>query len=244
MQRRTKNMQVTLVNKPKGKKGKKRDALPIPISGKLSVMTRAQDFVFPRNWRRVLRYVDAVTLTSTSGGQAYYQFRANSLFDPDLSGTGHQPRGFDQLCSSTGPYLTYRVHGCTARLVFPPSGANVWNIAAGFTDTSTVSAGASGQGIGLSYAEQPGWIGSMLPADSGQSHEMILKATMSQIHNVPPVAIATDDQYAAAYNANPVDTAYFTIVGNIITVATGNIFVGVLLEFDVTFEDPYMLTAS
>jgi hypothetical protein len=207
-------------------------------------MRRSSDFVFPRNWRRVLRYVDNVTLTSTVGGQAYYQFRVNSLFDPDLSGTGHQPRGYDQLCSSTGPYQTYRVHGVSARIIVPPSGSNVWNIAAGFSDSSTVSAGASGQGIGLSCAEQPGWIGTVIPADAGTAHEMVFKATMGQIQNVPQAAIASEDNYAAAYNANPVDTAYFTVTGNIITASTGSIFVGVMLEFDVTFEDPVLLPVS
>jgi hypothetical protein len=242
MQNRTKTMQVSPAKQKKRKEGGKR--LPIPISSTLSVMSRAQDVVFPRNWRRVLRYVDAVTLTSTSGGQAYYQFRANSLFDPDLSGSGHQPRGYDQLCSSSGPYQTYRVHGCTARIIIPPSGDHVWNIAAGFSDLSTVSAGASGQGIGLSCAEQPGWIGIMLPTTGGKSHEMVLKATTAQIHNVPQVAVDTDDSYAAAYNASPVDTTYLTITGNVVSVPTGSLFVGVLLEFDVTFEDPVLLPVS
>jgi len=207
-------------------------------------MMRQRDFVFPRNWRRVLRYADTVTLTSTVGGQAFYQFRVNSLFDPDLSGTGHQPRGFDQLCSSAGPYLTYRVHGVSVRLVIPPSGANIWNIAAGFADTSTLSSGVSGQGIALSYAEHPGWVGTVLPADSGAAHQMVLKATMAEIQNVPQTAIDTDDQYAAAYNANPVDTAYFSVIGNVVSVATGSIFVGVLMEFDVTFEDATLLVPS
>jgi len=73
---------------------------------------------------------------------------------------------------------------------------------------------------------------------------MTLKATMGQVHNVPQQSIETEDDYAAAYNANPVDTAYFDIVGNCVAASTDTLTIGVFLEFDVTFEDPYMVASS
>lgn len=52
---------------------------------------------FPATRIVKLRYVQRVTLNPGIGSKALYQFRANSMFDPDLSGVGHQPLGFDQL---------------------------------------------------------------------------------------------------------------------------------------------------
>lgn len=46
--------------------------------------------------RANLRYVDQVTLTSTSGLLGEYVFRANDLYDPNYTSTGHQPMGYDQ----------------------------------------------------------------------------------------------------------------------------------------------------
>lgn len=45
-----------------------------------------------------LQYVDYVGLTSGIT-LSYQMYRGNSLFDPDFTGIGHQPRGFDQLAT-------------------------------------------------------------------------------------------------------------------------------------------------
>lgn len=59
------------------------------------------------NWRRTivtsppsmvqkLRYSDTFSLDPSSGGTAVHYFKANSCYDPDHTGVGHQPLGFDQ----------------------------------------------------------------------------------------------------------------------------------------------------
>lgn len=45
-----------------------------------------------------LRYCDEITLNAGIAGVAVgNQYKANSLFDPNITGVGHQPMGFDQL---------------------------------------------------------------------------------------------------------------------------------------------------
>ncbi len=46
--------------------------------------------------RRMVSMRYAFKITLTADAFRTYQFRANSLFDPDITGVGHQPRGFDQ----------------------------------------------------------------------------------------------------------------------------------------------------
>lgn len=52
---------------------------------------------FPAKGHYVLRYSDQITLNPTAGQTANYFFQANSIYDPDASGVGHQPYGHDNL---------------------------------------------------------------------------------------------------------------------------------------------------
>ena len=64
---------------------------------------------FPPSMICDLQYVDYGTVSSTGATTSTgseYAFRLNSLFDPNLTGVGHQPRYFDQL---TNIYQLYRV---------------------------------------------------------------------------------------------------------------------------------------
>jgi len=58
------------------------------------------------NVRKVsMRYVEEVSLTSTSGILTLHLFRANSVFDPNQTGTGHQPMGYDQMGTLYNHYV-------------------------------------------------------------------------------------------------------------------------------------------
>lgn len=52
----------------------------------------------PLKFATKLRYVENFTMDAGAGGlAASYVFNAGGLYDPNTTGTGHQPRGWDQL---------------------------------------------------------------------------------------------------------------------------------------------------
>jgi len=63
---------------------------------------------FPAQRVANLRYCTAIELNGAAGAIAKHFFRANSLFDPDLTGGGHQPYGFDQLAAIYNHYEVQR----------------------------------------------------------------------------------------------------------------------------------------
>jgi len=102
--------------------GKKTSAKPRrkgPRSARPAVaatrFTPAQSFsltnsmsAFPLRVRRILRYAQTNNLDVANFGSALQVFRANSLYDPDFTGSGHQPNGFDQLMVAYNHYTVTR----------------------------------------------------------------------------------------------------------------------------------------
>lgn len=64
---------------------------------------------FPLTKRAYLTMGNLFDLTAAATHQEF-NFQANSLFDFFFTHATHQPLGFDQMCSASGPYTRYLVH--------------------------------------------------------------------------------------------------------------------------------------
>lgn len=69
----------------------------------VNYVNRFTGFGFPGKLRAKLKYVDEVS-TGASASIQYFRFSANGMFDPNVSGVGHQPYGFDQFSTVYGKY--------------------------------------------------------------------------------------------------------------------------------------------
>lgn len=90
------------------KKRARSEAQMIPGLGNL-------EWGFPNSIITTLRYCDFYGLTSTSGGSTAQVFRANGIFDPDYSGSGHQPMYRDAYANI---YDYYTVLGSKITVTF------------------------------------------------------------------------------------------------------------------------------
>jgi hypothetical protein len=75
----------------------------------------AQPLFSPRFKKNLFYYEDGLNRTSTTGVTNSYFFSANGIYDPNVTGTGHQPMGFDQMMSM---YLQYTVLSAKLTLNF------------------------------------------------------------------------------------------------------------------------------
>jgi len=73
--------------------------------------------------RTKLRYVSSFQLTYSGSAAGVRSFSANGLYDPDITGTGHQPMGFDTYASIYSKYIV-RKSSLTILAVSPTDLAN------------------------------------------------------------------------------------------------------------------------
>jgi len=66
------------------------------IEGRPYRVTLRPGIIIPDELRVTLKYTQQMILTETTGTATNYLFRGNGPFDPDLTGTGAQPSGYDQ----------------------------------------------------------------------------------------------------------------------------------------------------
>lgn len=93
---------------------------------------RQMPSLMPDQFVTKLRYFTNFTLTPTGGTVASRAFSANGLWDPDVSGIGHQPRGFDQLMSI---YRHYNVTKCEMKASYDHDSSSSFYIAGIHEDT-------------------------------------------------------------------------------------------------------------
>lgn len=78
---------------------------------------------FPNSIITTMRYAEVFTKTSTLGGIAFNTFNANSIFDPNNTGVGHQPMYRDQWA---GVYNQYVVIGSKITVHFASQDSKNW----------------------------------------------------------------------------------------------------------------------
>ncbi len=153
----------------------------------------------------------------------------NSLYDPDSTGTGHQPLDYDQL---TAIYLKYLVVEFEYHLTLYNLATigTKWVIAMSETDIS----GRTVDALSESKFTKAGIIGR---ADGGDcmvrvSGRMPLSRIMGQR------VLDSDGSMYANYNASPTDGAFFIIkAASLDAVSNANIYVKAEFIFHAFFKD-------
>lgn len=99
---------------------------------------RLADSVVPPSKMVKLKYTEFISLNAAGGGVARNVFRANSCFDPNQTGTGHQPLGYDQWSIF---YDHYTVVGskCTAQFMSQGSSASIDSCVVGIILTDNIT---------------------------------------------------------------------------------------------------------
>lgn len=195
---------------------------------------------FPAQQRMKLRYVGYDELTSSVGAWDYMSIRANGCVDPDLSGTGHQPFGWDQM---VGYYNHYVVNSCKLTATYVPTASGTPVVCSiyladdasipygGATWQQLAEANRGTQRILANAATDPITVGGYYSA--------------TKFYNVKDVR-DNFERIGALTSADPNELAVFFVGLQSLDFATtsATVAVKILLEYDVSFSEPKDIASS
>lgn len=192
--------------------------------------------LFPARFRGSLRYADTITLSSTSGAVATYVFSTNGLYDPDISGTGHQPAGFDQMMLSYEHYTVLR-----ARMT-----ATFHNNTASVQPTAALGLNASSTPITtVTQIVEDGLVTTVRMNGNGVYgcvQTIQRSIDVGKFGGVP--RILDDPNYRGSVAGNPAEQSYFMLQLWNTELSTSSSAVDIQIEFDAVFTEPRKLSSS
>jgi hypothetical protein len=157
---------------------------------------------FPDRVRCVLEYDDSINFAQ-AGFITNYVFRGNSLYDPDVTSLGHQPKYYDQY---SAVYLRYRVYASRITLKVI-NGANAALVAAIVPDTNQLTPTTV-----YAVTENPRAVVSRLVATAGNRTERISKKISTQQQLGLNQFEINDDSFTASTSNNPTALWYWNCV--------------------------------
>jgi hypothetical protein len=184
----------------------------------------------PDSVRLKMGYGQVVSLDLSTTGGAEHAFRLNSLFDPDFTGVGTQPVGFDQWSAL---YNRYRVHACKVHVEFISSGTTLGALCGVSIRRDSTVANQFQDLVGEPYCV---WVG----AGAAQAGPACIH-TGASVREIYGIGNSTfmDEDYSASIGANPSRVVYGHIWCNTWTQTAEAISfrVAVHLIYDVEFYE-------
>lgn len=190
----------------------------------------------PRRFKTTLKYTDSISLNPGAGTLDSFVFNMASLYDPNYTGVGHQPMGFDQIMPL---YDHFVVIGSKAVVTICGSG--------GFTVPTYVVANLCGAVTVPSSCEQA--------IEQNTSSSCIL----GQNNNVQRLNISyspkkflgiskplSADKLQGTISANPTDGAFLVLSAQAVDGSSdpGVINLNVTIEYVAVFIEPLLLAQS
>lgn len=178
-----------------------------------------------------LKYVSHGQLNAGAiGVPDTYVFSANGLYDPDITGVGHQPRGFDQLMAL---YDHYNVNYSRIRVTFMASTTSGQPICGIMLNDDSIAESNMIQAMENRITSYKG-----LAYGNGVV-DVFLRFNSKQFFDIK------DRQLYGTSGSNPSDQAYFIIfVQPTYSVDIGAVDYVVEIDYNVTFSEPNNVAGS
>lgn len=188
--------------------------------------------VFPYEKWATLKYCEGyVTINPGAGACTAYVFSANSPYDPNVTGVGHQPTGFDQYMGMYNKFVVYASKIKVTGFNLDTETADVIAGVAIFDDAATVVTTER-------YMEQALTDWRVIPAGAGASTVSFNTAWNATAFS--GTIVGTNDLLHGSSSASPSKQWYYHVFGGATNTTDdpGTIKYSVEIEYRIKFFDP------
>lgn len=198
--------------------------------------------IIANRYRTKLMYSDFFTLSTPGTGILWHQFNMNSLFKPDFTNAGHQPRGFDQLMTLFQSYIVtgmkIKVEGrfLSSNLDTNPVVGNLilgyLTVNGGTLPTDMTDASESRNYITVTRGDQTAF-------------NVSKYFDVARCSGIPRSRVFNDVQYTGTVSTSPavVPLVNLGFVGMNSSIAIG-VYYNVTIQYYVTFQSPIQMVRS
>lgn len=199
--------------------------------------------LFPiRSFQRgQLYYEPYLQLNPGLGSLAQYSFSANGMYDPNTTGTGHQPIGFDQMMALYEQFTVLRAH---IKITAINAGDDACRVALFLNPDTGISS--------ITATMENGLLESKVLAGSGTDAGQHRMKTLELTCDIPKYfgkdfnAILADPQMYGTVGNNPGEQVYFSLAAwdPFTTSASATVAFDVTISYDVMYWEPKKLGTS
>lgn len=193
--------------------------------------------VIPTSLVKRFRYVTDISIDPVGPGiMASHVFRANSMYDPDQSGVGHQPYGFDQYVPQLYNHAT--VLGSKITAVFSLGNPAVINAQNNIICGLSLLDNATPQTNPSLVREQGGYCSWTMVTNAQQPRRKSLKYSAKKFHGVKDVKDNQQLQHSA--DGDPTEGAYFHLwaAPSAYNVDASNVLIQVIIDYIALLQEP------
>lgn len=189
---------------------------------------------FAQRYITKLKYSEALNINGS--GPLAYRWSLNSLYDPNFSGIGHQPYGFDSLASLYG---RYRVISCSYVISAAPVNSTYIRVAA-------LPANQQVNALTLSEMCENPRCKFITQAPNAALKMLTGKVYLPSLVGRNKAQYMADDRYQAQTNASPQEIALLNVFGQDMADGANTVSVSftITLEYTVEFFDAITLGQS
>jgi len=205
--------------------------------GTVAVIRKAHIPLFPlRKWVRMYYYETLGLITGALGVAGSFTYSANGAYDPDVTGIGHQPIGFDQMMAV---YEHFFITKCRMVVTFNNTKGT----------PCSVGIYATPDGVNISSPEQLVENGLVVMTTLNPMGEFGCIKTLNYSIDVAKIngrrSVLGENDYRGSAAANPVEQTYFNVcVWSPFAAVNAEAQYTMELVYDVWFTEPRKLTTS